>query len=384
MALSKPGPSVLHFTGCYLPRTENWIYTQIHSARRYSPSVLTYRLDNPELFPVDRLQCIETNRPKAIRALERIRKALTGLDPFICKELSLHKPDLIHAHFGQAGCWICREATGKNIPLVTTFYGVDASKLALQPIWLKRYRELFAKGTLFLAEGPHLGKTLVELGCPEEKVRVHHLGVDVSAHPAQSASRKSGDPFRILVAASFREKKGVDDALRAFAEAFPKGKGAELNLIGDGPLRGRLESLVRELRLERSVRFYGFQALPDLLKAMSEAHVFLHPSRTADDGDTEGGAPVTIIHAQASGLPVVSTFHADIPEVVREGETGLLAPERDIRGLATALKRLEADPELAARLGRRGRERMGEEYENKRQAERLEMLYDEACRRKGI
>jgi colanic acid/amylovoran biosynthesis glycosyltransferase len=103
--------------------------------------------------------------------------------------------------------------------------------------------------------------------------------------------------------------------------------------------------------------------------------IFIQPSVTAADGDTEGGAPTTLLEAQALGVPVVATYHADIPHVVAPGESALLAPERDSEALAACLMKLLDAPERWSAMGRAGRRFIEEHHDAPSQVARLEELY---------
>jgi colanic acid/amylovoran biosynthesis glycosyltransferase len=125
------------------------------------------------------------------------------------------------------------------------------------------------------------------------------------------------------------------------------------------------------------VRWTGFQPYPVFQRALLEHDLFLSPSRTAEDGDNEGGAPVSLIEAQATGMPIVATRHCDIPEVVVEGESGLLSEERDVDGIAASLERMIAAPAgVWDAMGRAARAHIEKEYNVRTQIARLETLYE--------
>jgi colanic acid/amylovoran biosynthesis glycosyltransferase len=106
-------------------------------------------------------------------------------------------------------------------------------------------------------------------------------------------------------------------------------------------------------------------------------HVFLSPSVVAADGDTEGGAPVSLIEMSASGMMIVSTTHCDIPGVILDGQTGLLAPERDVDALVDHLHWIVSHPERWLDMQRAGRAHMEAEFDARRQGERLAAIYRE-------
>ena len=243
-----------------------------------------------------------------------------------------------------------------ELPLVTSFYGLDLSSLAERPRFASGYARLFAQGTLFLCEGPAMARTLEGLGCPKERIRRQTLAIDLErfAFRVPEAPRR-GDPVRLLQIASLREKKGHRYLLEACAELARRGLAFELRLIGNGPLRSELEQLTRELGLEEQVRFLGALSHTDCAEHLAAADLFVHPSVLAKDGDREGGAPTILLEAQARGLPIVGTTHDDIPFYVRDGESGVLVAERDAAALADALHELATHPERWPEMARAGR-----------------------------
>ena len=178
------------------------------------------------------------------------------------------------------------------------------------------------------------------------------------------------------MAASFREKKGLAYGLEAFGRLAARRPGRlVLTVIGDGPLRPELEAIVARHHVAGSVRWLGYQPHAVFLREAGDAHLFVSPSVTAADGDTEGGAPVTIIEAQATGLPVLSTTHADIPEVTRPGLSARLVAERDVDALEAQLAWLVEHPEAWAGMGRAGRAHVEAEFDSRVLGARLEAHY---------
>jgi colanic acid/amylovoran biosynthesis glycosyltransferase len=166
-------------------------------------------------------------------------------------------------------------------------------------------------------------------------------------------------------------KKGLVTTLRAFARVdLPK---AELVIAGTGPMEGELRALAVALGVAERVRFLGFLDQKRLREVFAEAHVFLHPSE-AVAGDTEG-VPNALLEAMASGLPVVATRHGGIPEVIVDGENGLLCDEGDAAGVVAAALRLVADGELYARVARAGAATVRERYSETALATALAEIY---------
>ena len=381
--MSREMLTVAHFVSPYLFRTGSWIHAQLLNAHAHRPIVLTQALEEPERFPFEPI----CNVNRKLNAPGRLRSRLLHLagrfDPArYVPILREQGAALIHAHMGWEGARAVRVAQAAGLPLVTSFYGRDAGLLPRYPWWRWRYRHLFRHGAAYVVEGPHLGGMLERLGCPPDRVHVIHLGIDLGRIPYRSRKPGEQGEVEILVSASLRAKKGVRAAVDAFAVIAGQHPAARLRILGDGPERSRVQEAIRRHRLGGRVTLEGYVSYNDHLAALDRAHIFLAPSRTAPDGDSEGGAPVALIESQAAGLPIVSTLHADIPEVVEDGIAGLLSPEFDDRALARNLQWLLEHPEHWPAMGRSGRERMEKEFCAAIQAERVSELYQSLARRR--
>jgi glycosyltransferase involved in cell wall biosynthesis len=210
---------------------------------------------------------------------------------------------------------------------------------------------------------------MLRRGYPPEKVRLHYIGVD--------AARFCPDPavvpqLRILFVGRLVEKKGCVDLLKAMVEVRAKYPEVELAVVGDGPLREKLESFAREHRL--NVRFLGVHPPDVVLKLLRESLLFCLPSVRSGTGDSEGLGIVNL-EAQAVGVPVVGTRHGGIPEAVEDGVTGLLAEERDPAGLARHILTLLSDAPLRAKMGQAARARIIRDFDLEKQSQLLEKQY---------
>ena len=258
--------------------------------------------------------------------------------------------DLLHAHFGRAGYYALPIVRQLHIPLVTSFYGYDVSEYPSRfPIWRQYYRELFAQFDCALCLGVTMQRNLIDLGCPPEKTRIHHLGVKVQQIRYQPRRWQPGEPLRVLIASAFRERKGIPYALEALAQ-FQHELPLEITLIGDAPDHpdGRREkkkimAVLETLGLMPIVHLRGQQPYSVLLEEAYQHHIFMGPSITAHDGDMEG-TPMVLVDMAATGMPIISTTHSDVPEIIKHGETGLLAAERDASGLLDHLRWFAHNP----------------------------------------
>ncbi len=371
--------TIVHLVTPYLFHTGSWVYSQLTGIRKYDNIVFTQRLQNLDLFPFDPVVS-----PNQFSSLQQIKnsayfKLTERYSPLLLEKLKQAKPNLIHAHFGfEAYRWLSMIYSLK-LPLITTFYGVDVSHYGKIPKWKKRYEKLFDYGTLFLAEGSYLKHQLEELGCSNQKIIVQHLGVNINSYPQKDfKAEQHSSKVIILQVSTFREKKGLEYSLNAYKKVLSTFPNTEFRIIGGGDNKvatDKIINLAKSLNVQSNVKFLGIKSHSETLFEMKNADIFLHPSVTASNGDNEGGAPVSVIEASAIGLPIISTYHADIPEVVIDGKTGYLSPERDTDSLSEKICLLVKDVDLRRQFGMNGIQHITTHYNLSLQIQKLEELY---------
>lgn len=377
-AAMQPLPTVGHVVRTWLPGSATFVHNVVAHQRRWRPVVLAGEITRADEFPVEDLVAFGPAEGRVRGTWQRAVAARAGFrSPFdhrLVVAARRRRCSVLHAHFGTIGyrALVARERLG--VPLVTTFYGFDLAMPAREPGWDRHYARLFSEGALFVVEGPHMAKTLERLGAPADRIRVVRIGLDLALFPFEP--RTPARPLILLQGARLTAKKGVDLSIRAFAAARPRLGDAELWIVGDGPERSQLERLAASERVAAHVRFLGALPYARYRDAVRRAHICLQPSRTAPDGDTEGGAPTVILEMQASGMPVVATRHADIPFVAARPDE--LVAEEDVDGLAERIVLLAG---LGAAEWReraeRAREIVAREHDTITQAARIEALYDE-------
>ena len=261
-----------------------------------------------------------------------------------------HRPDVVLAEFGFHAVRVMQAAAFAEIPFVVHFRGSDLSAQRRIGVLRGRYRRLVSIASGGVRKSKQMAAKLEQLGMLPSRILI-------SASGANPALFKAGNPALaapvFLAVGRFVAKKGPLKTIRAFA-LQPIG---ELWMVGDGPLFEDARRLVQDLQLQARVCFLGVKTQPEVADLMRQVRVFVQHSLIAPDGDSEGN-PVSVMEAQLSGLPVVATRHAGIPDVVLDGCTGLLVEEGDVQGMAAAMERLMADPGLAARFGSAGRDRV--------------------------
>lgn len=288
--------------------------------------------------------------------------------------------DAVHCHYGMLGDIgvLLKELGARTGPILTSFHGFDITT-HLQDNGNDCYKNLFEKGDRFLPISENWRRKLIELGCPPERIVVHRMAVDLKQFQYIPRSLASGETAAVLSVARFVEKKGLEYAITAVAALLKRGVDLQYTIIGDGELRSSLTALIEELGAGDRIRMDGWQQQDEVLKAMNRSHILLTPSVTASSGDQEG-IPVVLMEAMAMGLPVLSTIHSGIPELVQNGISGILVPPRDSKAIEDALYSLISNPGSWSGIEKAARERVETDYNIKSQIRRLEHIYSEASK----
>lgn len=347
---------VLHLFYTYLPKTQTWAFNLL----RYTPDtevhIGAYRFlkDN---WPNDGFHKITSRLSSVERKIGILEKALPGNSNLIANSAKrsfidwyikyilvpyckLNGINIIHAHFAHAGYFFLEAKRRLKVPFIVSFYGLDYEYLPYtKPEYKNYYKELFAVADGFICEGAHGKKTLInEYGVDAEKVKIVHLGVEAEKIKFIKRTKKI-DSLNLVQISSYNKKKGHEYTLKAFAKTLEKCPDMKLTLVGRGPTREECIELATELGLDSHVDFVEFIDYATLHSFLKDFDVFIHPSCYSDDHDSEGGAPVVLLDAQATGMPIISTKHCDIPSEVINEETGLLSAEKNVDGIAQNIER---------------------------------------------
>lgn len=262
--------------------------------------------------------------------------------------------EAVMAEYGLGGVAVLPACRRLGLPLIVHFHGYDASRYDILEQYRAEYADLFEYATAIVAVSRAMKSALVELGAPAQKVYCNPCGADTARFVGGCPSKA---PPVFIAVGRLVEKKAPHLLLLAFSEVYKQRQDARLRVIGDGPLLDVCRDLAVGLGVADAVTFLGHQPHDVVEAEMQGARAFVQHSIVSASGDSEG-TPVAVMEAGASGLPVVSTRHAGIPDVVVEGETGLLVDERDASGMAEAMLHLVENPEQAQVLGEAGRERV--------------------------
>jgi colanic acid/amylovoran biosynthesis glycosyltransferase len=282
--------------------------------------------------------------------------------------------DVIHVHFGQLAGRVLqlRRAGLLEGKVLVHFRGSDISS-HVKSNGEDVYRHVFAAADGFAANCRFFRDKAVRLGAPEKRTFVLPSGLDTSGFTFEPRLNPEKGPVRLIAVGRLVEKKGFCDLLDALA-LIPDGDSVHLTIIGDGVLRSDLEGQADRLGIAGRVTFMGAQSLDRVAEELARSHIFVGPSVTAADGNQD--APInTLKEAMASGCPVVATRHGGIPELVEDGVSGYLVPERDPKALAEALQRLLSQPETWPEMGRKGAQKVATDYDLETTGETMMAIY---------
>jgi colanic acid/amylovoran biosynthesis glycosyltransferase len=340
-------PCVLHVAPLLGGLTDRWIDVQARLAARYETRLLGGQVApgaarQPHwITPGDRF-----DRRIAYDWIERSR-GVSGA--WFVPALRRASPAVIHAHYGPVAASHRLMAELSGTPLIASFYGYDATKQVFftERRWRRQYKRLFSTAVAVVAEGPAMAARVEALGCPPWKLRVVRLPADADSL-AGCQVRKSDD-FLVAVAGRLIEKKGFDSAIAAFARALRGKRDARLIVLGSGEMEANLKKLAAADGVADQVVWRGSLPFDEFMSQLSEARLALYPSRTAEDGDSEGGAPVTLIEAQWLGVPSVVSDHDDLPFVAAPDGSVVLGA-RNVEAWAEVLSELYRDPDRLAAM----------------------------------
>ncbi len=283
--------------------------------------------------------------------------------------LKKHKIDIVLAEYGLTGGECLEPCKKNNIPIIVHFHGYDASQNEVLSTYRRKYQELFEYAVYVIAVSKVMVDQLKKLGCSDNKIILNTYGPSEIFFKLNPISNSS----LFLSVGRFVDKKAPYLTLLAFFETLKSFPDAKLSFVGNGHLLNCCINLCNYLNISKSVEFLGIQSPENIRDLMANSIAYVQHSITALNGDMEG-TPVAILEASASALPVVSTYHAGISDVIINEKTGLLVEEKDVSGMATNMKRILANKEFARKLGEAGRENIKENFSIRKHIEVLDKL----------
>ncbi len=286
----------------------------------------------------------------------------------------LESYDIVHFQFGAAAldCLPLRSFKFFKGKWVVSFRGFDISSF-LESRGQQVYDQLFQKADLFLSNSDLFRNRLIKLGCDPGRAFVYRSGIDCRKFSYSERSGKNLQTIKLLSVGRLVEKKGVEYGIRAAAQFLRDNVNIEYLIIGDGPLKPRLQKLIDDYGLGKQIKLVGSQDQNFIIQALKDAHILISSGVTADDGD-QNGPDNTIKEAMATGLPVIASRTGAIEEVVQDERTGFLVSERNADDIVKKIKYLLGRQEIWPSITKAAREFVEKQYN-------LNLLTDELIAR---
>ncbi len=377
--------TVLHLERKFTSPTETFIVNQVNSISQFDVIVGTIiNLNNlathrSVIVPSEKNILSKRARFLSIKTADDLKKELDATGKTI---------DLIHTHYLVDAAFFRNFTKHYSVPKICSAYGYDISSFPKRYFGLARLilTPLFHEYDYFIAMSNDMKQDYIRLGCPEKKIIVHYYGTDTKKFYNESRTYAINDrPIKILSVGTLEEKKAqhlVVDALHLLRENYNYSN-YEYHIVGSGDYESLIKKKAERYKLQDKVIVHGFVPHDDdrLIHLFREADIFILPSITTRKYDKEG-IPGTLIEAMANGLPVISTYHAGIPEVIEDGKDGLLTKERDIEAMALALYKLVTDSSLRENLGRSAQQRAIQQLDLTTRTKNLERIYQDILNRK--
>jgi glycosyltransferase involved in cell wall biosynthesis len=290
------------------------------------------------------------------------------------------KFDLVHAHWsipqGFMGL-ILKKFSG--IPFLTTLHGSDVYSLRSRA--LRRLNGMVINASNACTANSRATAEMARKVSGREDIRIIPMGVDAALFGETVAREDLRKRFRkdeklIMYAGRLIDWKGVDYLVRALPEVLQKCPEAKLLIVGSGPCKSDLAGLSESLNLQKKIVFLDTVSQNELAQYYSLAHVFVLPSIMSGSGETEG-LGLVLLEAMAAGIPVVGTNVGGIPDIIRDGETGLLALEKKPHDLSEKILRLLVDERLRERVKENGLRFVKENFSWKIVARKFKKVYED-------
>lgn len=359
-----------------------FVTDQVVGLEKYKPIVFSFNKDiwrdgwnnAPFYFPYS------SEKSKLRHFSDRIFQKLYGIPKDFCKAVQKYNVKLLHAHFIPTASRFLPLKRRYSLPMIVSGYGYDISRFPRESnVNMNQIKALFEEAELFLAMSEDMKRDLQSLGCLPEKIIIHHTGVDIDGFRYRDPVTNVGK-VSFLCVCDFSPKKGVPVLIEAMAKVYKKYPQVTLRIVGTPkrrgmPIKRQVEKIIVDKGLQNVVDLAGAVNYYGLPEEYAKADIFVLSSQTDKEGNKEG-MPATIMEAMATGLPVVSTRHAGIPELVLDGRTGYLVPEGDVDQLADRMCKLLEERHTWKAISLTGRKMIERWFNTEIQKRKLEKIYD--------
>ena len=334
-----------------------------------------YYFGNPENLQLEGAEGLQESSKKIIYKLQRnlFKKPYSWYyQQFIIESFKKNEIDVVLAEYGTTAHTFLPVIKELEIPLITHFHGYDASNE--EEIKSRNYyKEVFEYSSSIVVVSMKMYNDLIKLGCLENKTVYNPYGPKNEFFKVEPEFGYQ----QFISVGRFVDKKAPYFTLLAFKEVVKEFPNAKLVMAGEGHLLNTCQNLVKYFEIDKNVSFVGIISSEEFQDYLKNSLGFIQHSITAANGDAEG-TPVSILEAGAAGVPVVSTKHAGIPDVVLNDITGFLVEEHDVEGMSLKMMQLLKDPALARSLGQNAKQRINQNFTLSRHINILDELLEKA------
>ena len=366
---------ILMYANSFGVGTETFISQDVaHLSKKHDLLFICTKVDRSHTLPSGNVKVLNFKRHYLQKKLWRYDIRLSyrnnSFKNQLNKIIDAFNPDIIHCQFGIASLKLIDNIKNDTIPLVIQFRGYDASRLLNKKSYVKRLQKVLNKRNYYsIFVSKSLRENLKKYSINVKNSMILHSGIDINKFVREEGTEH--DDFTFLQVSSLNQKKGHEYTLKAFAKfiSLQKSKKFKLVLTGDGERKTQLIYLTQQLEIQDYVEFVGFVSPQEVKVLLQNADVFVHHSITPENGDEEG-IPNALMEAMAMELPVLSTYHAGISELVRDGINGYLVKEKDVESYALCMADIVSWKKLKL-----NREVIAEEFEIGKHIAKLEEFY---------
>jgi colanic acid/amylovoran biosynthesis glycosyltransferase len=386
MTGSKNKTVVGHFIRGFLHSTETFVGNQIAALERYEPAVFCHHLIHGHSFPSIKVTAVDEMLPPMQQMLQKsCYKLFRGMTPFAANQLAHSMKQsgasLLHFHYLVDARFFLPVLRRLKLPSVVSGYGWDVSLFPHTKFGYSYYylQPIFQEMDLFLAMSDDMKKDLMKIGCPEQKILVHYFGNEIDRFVFPERQYENKRILSILFCARLAAKKAPQLVLQALKRLEDAGRNLpdwRLVFVGEGNLRGQLETIVKGYEWNNKVEFAGHIPYHNAkyVEKYKNADIYILPSMTVND--EKEGIPGSLIEAMASGLPCISSYHAGIPTVITPELDGFLTQEGDTQEIANVLEKLLLDNTIRKRIGKAAAMKAIQSFNIKERTKQLENIYD--------
>lgn len=378
--------SVVHLWSDYYINADGNPHPYLKEKKHSSAVVAATVITDSETLPTDvfgnQVKIINKATPNSL--LTRIKNRLMyyffwqKTNIWAGKKIKSLKPNILHVHFGYTAVRMLPVIKKSNLPVVLTFYGVDASTMIADAKWVEEYKKAFKYVLYIVVLSEVVKDRMMNLGFEGTKIMVWNIPIKLDTYVYRKKERSATTKF--ITAARFVEKKGYPYLIAAFKKVHTVYPDTTLSIIGYGPGKTKIDAEIKKHELEGVVTVTDTNLRTDFhqfyYQQLCEHDIFVLPSTTSKDGDDEGGPALTLVSAQAAGLPVICTPFVGSEITIFDGVTGILCNQDDSDSIAEKMIYLMNNPSDCDRLGKAASELVHPLFAREMQMERVMDVYN--------